>query len=437
MNTPNSKGILSGLRVLDLSRVLAAPLCGQILGDLGADVVKVERPGAGDDSRRYGLGHLTDAQGRKQSESGFYLAANRNKQSIAINLKSAKGQEIVQRLAAKADVLIENFRPGELGAFGLDYETVSQTNPGVIYCSVTGYGQTGPYSDRPGYDAMFQAQSGMMNITGLPDGVPGAGPVKTGPSLVDGATGYQAAIGILAALIHRGTSGEGQHIDVSLLETAIAIQTHLIQPYLSSGVQVPRVGNVGNGGHPSRLFVVKDGYYFVNAGTDEQFVRLSRALGTERLIDDPRFATAATRYTHRAEWDAVAEPIIAAYTKAELDKLLYDNDVPGAPLHDYEAVFNDPQVVARAVAVPVEHPYTDAGLAVIANPLRFSRTPIETYRRPPKLSEHATEILTRAGYTPAEVDQFFAAGVVQPPAEKQSAEGDTGEPRGPSSLRPQ
>lgn len=416
MNELNSKGILSGLRVLDLSRVLAAPLCGQILGDLGADVVKVERPGAGDDSRRYGLGHLTDAEGRRKSESGFYLSVNRNKRSIAINLKSPEGRQIVQRLAARADVLIENFRPGELQAFGLDYEAVRKANPGVIYCSVTGYGQTGPYSDRPGYDAMFQAQSGMMNITGLPDGVPGAGPMKTGPSMVDGATGYQATIGILAALLHRHTSGEGQHIDVSLLDTAIAIQTHLIQAYLAAGIQVPRVGNVGNGGHPSRLFAVKDGYYFVNAGTDEQFIRLSRALGTEHLIDDPRFATAATRYAHRAEWDALAEPIIMGFTKAELDKLLYDNDVPGAPLHDYEAVFKDPQVVARGVAVPVDHPYTDGTLDTVANPLRFSQTPIDAYRRPPKLSEHAAEILAQAGYAPAEVERLFAEGVVQPPA---------------------
>ncbi|HEY6870516.1 MAG TPA: CoA transferase [Novosphingobium sp.] len=436
MTTLHSRGILSGLRVLDLSRVLAAPLCGQILGDLGADVVKVERPEAGDDSRRYGLGHLTDRQGRKRSESGFYLAVNRNKRSIAINLKSAKGQKIVRRLAARADVLIENFRPGELRAFGLDYESISQANPGVIYCSVTGFGQTGPYSDRPGYDAMFQAQSGMMNITGLPDGVPGEGPMKTGPSLVDGATGYQAAIGILAALLHRNNTGQGQHIDISLLETAIAIQTHLIQAYLATGVQVPRVGNVGNGGHPSRLFAVKDGYYFVNAGTDEQFIRLSRALGTEHLISDPRFATAATRYAHRAEWDAVAEPIIAGYTKAELDALLYHNDVPGAPLHDYEAVFKDPQVVARSVAVPIEHPYTDAELAVVANPLRFSQTPIETYKRPPKLSEHAAEILAEAGYTQPEREQLFAEGAVQAPAEEPLAEGGTGEPGRARDLPP-
>lgn len=416
MNGLNAKGILGGLRVLDLSRVLAAPLCGQILGDMGADVVKVERPGGGDDSRLYGLGHLTDGQGRKRSESGFYLAVNRNKRSIAVDLKSAKGQEVVQRLAAKADVVIENFRPGELQVFGLDYEAVRKANPGVVYCSVTGYGQSGPLSDRPGYDAMFQAQSGMMNITGLPDGAPGAGPLKTGPSMVDGATGYQAAIGILAALLHRQASGQGQHIDVSLLDTAIAIQTHLIQAYLASGVQVSRVGNVGNGGHPSRLFVVKDGYYFVNAGTDDQFVRLSRALGTEHLVSDPRFATASSRYAHRAEWDAEIEPIISNFSKAELDTLLYECDVPGAPLHDYDAVFKDPQVVARGVAVPVEHPYTVGTFDVVANPVRFSQTPIDTYRRPPKLSEHAAEILAEAGYEPAQVDSLFAKGIVQPPS---------------------
>jgi len=243
-----SKGALSGVRVLDLTRVLAGPFSGQILGDLGAEVIKVERPGGGDDGRHYGFSAVMDKDGNKTLESSFFISANRNKKSVTANLAKPEGQALVRQLAIQSDVLIENYKVGDLARYGLDYAAIQALNPGIIYCSVTGFGQDGPSAKRPGYDGLFQAQGGMMAVTGVPDGQPGAGPLKAGPSLVDLFTGHNAAIAILGALIHRQRTGEGQYIDIALLDCSVAMVSHIMQDYLLSGVAPPRLGNGGNGG---------------------------------------------------------------------------------------------------------------------------------------------------------------------------------------------
>ena len=264
---------LSGVRVLDLSRILAAPLTAQLLGDLGADVIKVERPGGGDDSRSYGPPFLHDGDGNPTTEAGFYLSANRNKRSITIDHSVPEGADLIRALARRSDVLIENFRAGVLEKYGLDYETLHQLNPGLVYCSITGYGQDGPYADRPGYDGVFQAMSGMMSVSGIPDGEPGAGPMKVGISMIDILTGLYAGNAILAALRHREVAGgSGQHIDLSLLDCGVASLSHYAQNYLVSGVAAPRRGNGGFGGIPSQTFVCADGAeIFLVASTPGQW----------------------------------------------------------------------------------------------------------------------------------------------------------------------
>src|SRR5438552_4080439 len=258
-----TKGALSSIRVLDLSRVFAGPVCTQILGDLGAEVIKVERPHAGDDGRYYGFFSIPDENGKKTQESSFFLCANRNKKSVTVNIAKPEGQELLRELAAQCDVVVENYKVGDLKRYGLDYETLKCVNPRVIYCSITGYGQTGPNATKPGYDGLFQAMGGLMSVTGIPDGQPGSGPLKTGPSLVDFVTGHNAGLAVLAALLHREQSGRGQYIDIALLDCSVAMVSHVMQDYLLSGVAPPRLGNGGNGGGPSDLIECKDGMIYM------------------------------------------------------------------------------------------------------------------------------------------------------------------------------
>ncbi len=391
---PNASS-LSGVRVLDLSRILAAPLTAQMLGDLGADVIKVERPGSGDDSRSYGPPFLHDDEGNPSDEAGFYLSCNRNKRSITIDHSKPEGADLVRALAQRSDVLIENFRGGVLKKYGLDYETLHALNPDLVYCSITGYGQDGPYADRPGYDGVFQAMSGMMSVSGLPDGEPGAGPMKVGISMIDILTALYAGNAILAALRHRDVGGgSGQHVDMSLLDCGVASLSHYAQNYLVSGVAAPRRGNGGFGGIPSQTFVCADGEeIFLVASTPKQWVGLAKVIGRPELAYDERFGTVSARIANR---DLVLRTLDEAFrTRSASDWLseLESADVPVSPVNQLDGVFTNPQVLHRGLRTTVDHPVSGK-VDLLRNPIRMSSTPIEHYRTPPTLGQHTREILT-------------------------------------------
>ncbi|MGW0043321.1 CaiB/BaiF CoA transferase family protein [Rhodococcus sp. NPDC003348] len=401
-------GLLSGIRILDLSRILAAPFATQLLGDLGADVIKVERPGAGDDARDYGPPFHGDPEERS---SGFYLSTNRNKRSITIDHSRPEGADLIRALAAESDVLVENFRTGVLARYGLGFEDLRAINPSLIYCSITGFGQDGPYAMRAGYDGVFQAMSGMMSVSGIPDGEPGAGPMKVGVSMVDILTGLYTSTAILAALRHRDTAGGGgQHIDISLLDCGLASLSHYVQNYLVSGTAAPRRGNGGFGGIPSQAFRCADGKdIFVVASTPKQFAGLAQALGRPELVDDPRFATVSARIANRDLVLKELTDIFRERTAADWIDRLEAADVPCSPVNSIPEVFANPQVVHRGMLRRAD----DDSVDLIRNPIRFSRTPLDRYRRPPALGEHTADVLTTVlDLDHDEVDRLRAAGVV-------------------------
>jgi crotonobetainyl-CoA:carnitine CoA-transferase CaiB-like acyl-CoA transferase len=385
-------GPLAGLRVLDLGRVLAAPWASQILGDLGADVIKVERPGTGDDARS--LGNIPVRPDGGPAPAAMFFVANRNKRSVEIDITKPEGAELVRAMALKSDILIENFLPGKLARFGLDHASLCGANPALIYCSVTGYGQDGPYKDRPGYDGLFQAVGGLMSVTGNEDGTPGDGPMKSGPSLVDVTTGYVAVIGILAALQHRNRTGEGQHVDATLLDAVVSLQSSLAQSYLISRKVPKRTGTAGNGGHPAGMFHCSDGPVFISAGGNAHYLALCRVLELPQLADDPRFTTNQSRFANRHAWTAIAQQALVKWRRADLVEALVVAGVPSGAVADYDALFSDPQSLARDLTVQIANPLEpDTTLATLASPVRLSATPV-TYRRPPPgLGEHTDEIL--------------------------------------------
>lgn len=406
---------LLGIRVLDLGRVLAAPWATQILGDFGAEIIKVERPDGGDMGRQYGPDFLIDAEGNRTRESSFYLCANRNKRSLTVDLSKEQGREIIRELARRSDVLVENFIPGTMERFELDYARLSKLNPGLIYCSVTGYGQTGPLRERPGFDAVFQAHAGMMSITGVPDGKPGAGPMKTGPSLMDIMTGYNAAIGILTALMHRERNGgAGQYIDVALLDTAIAAQSHVMSNYLISGRLPTRRGNEGNGGGPAQVFECTDGHIYISAGNNHHFHQLCAVLGDAELAHDERFLDLGRRFLNRAALTARLNELVAPWGKFALLDALVAAGVPCSVVNNYEEVFADPQVVERGIRVEMAHPLAAGGVTqVVANPVRLSETPPSYEMHPPLLGEHSEAILSGLlGYTAAQIEDLRRQGVI-------------------------
>jgi crotonobetainyl-CoA:carnitine CoA-transferase CaiB-like acyl-CoA transferase len=407
------QGALSGVRVLDLSRVLAGPFCGQILGDLGAEVIKLERAGRGDDGRYYGFSTLKDAEGQRTLESSFFLACNRNKKSVTINLAAPEGQELVRRLAAKSDVLVENYKVGDLKRYGLDYETLKEINPRLVYCSVTGFGQTGPNATRPGYDGLFQAQGGMMAVTGIPDGQPGAGPLKAGPSLVDVLTGHNAALAVLAALHHRHSSGRGQYIDVALLDSAVAMVSHIMQDYLVSGEAPPRLGNGGNGGGPADLLHCEDGIIYITAGTQEHWARLCQLMERPQLVDDPRFATNLLRGTNRNALIAIIEAWSRHWSVADLLTALDRIAVPAARYNALPEVFEDAQVQHRGLKVTVPHPVSGS-VDLIGSPLaHMSETPADHFDPPPTLGQHTDAVLRDVlGMGVEEIGELRAKGIV-------------------------
>jgi crotonobetainyl-CoA:carnitine CoA-transferase CaiB-like acyl-CoA transferase len=403
-------GPLDGVRVLDLSRILAAPFATQLLGDLGADVIKVERPGTGDDARQYGPPFLDGPGG---TESGFYLSANRNKRSITIDHSSPAGAGLIGELATASDVLVENYRRGVLDKYGLGYQALSAVNPRLIYCSVTGFGQDGPYADRAGYDGVFQAMSGMMSVSGVPDGEPGAGPMKVGVSMVDILTGLYASSAILAALRHRDmVSGRGQFIDLALLDCGVAALSHYAQNFLVSGVPAPRRGNGGFGGIPSQAFRCADAEIFVVASTPKQWSALATALGRPELADDPRFATVSTRIANRDLVLQTLDSIFAQRSAAHWVAALEAADVPVSPVNTMDAVFANPQVRHRGLRTTVAH-QTAGAVDLIANPIRYGAAAQTTYTAPPLLGEHTDEILTGVlGKTPDEIAGLRASGAI-------------------------
>ena len=385
-------GALTGLKVLDLSRVLAGPWAGQMLADLGADVVKVERPEVGDDTRAWGPPYLRDADGRDPSEAAYFLSANRNKRSITIDFTQAEGQQQVRELVAKADVLIENFKVGGLAAYGLDYASLQQLNPGLIYCSITGFGQTGPYAKRAGYDFMIQAMGGLMSVTGKAAGEEGAGPVKVGVALTDILTGLYASNAVLAALAERERSGQGQYIDLALLDVQVACLGNQALNYLTTGVPPQRLGNAHPNIVPYQDFPTADGDFILTVGNDGQFRRFCEVAGHPEWASDARFASNAQRVAHRAELIPLIRQATVFRTTAEWIIALEQAGVPCGPINDLAQVFADEQIKARGVQITLPHALSGE-VALVANPIRLSRTPVEYRTAPPLLGEHSAEVL--------------------------------------------
>ncbi|OKA22565.1 CoA transferase [Pseudomonas versuta] len=405
-------GALTHLRVLDLSRVLAGPWAGQILADLGAEVIKVERPGNGDDTRAWGPPFLKDAYGESTGEAAYYLSANRNKQSVTIDFTKPEGQRLVRELAAKSDILIENFKVGGLEAYGLDYASLKALNPRLIYCSITGFGQTGPYARRAGYDFMIQGLGGLMSLTGLPEGYEGAGPVKVGVALTDILTGLYSTVAILAALAHRQEGGAGQHIDMALLDVQVACLANQAMNYLTTGVSPQRLGNAHPNIVPYQDFPTADGDFILTVGNDNQFRKFAEVAGRPEWGDDPRFVSNKQRVANRAVLVPLIRQATVFRTTAEWVSQLEAVGVPCGPINDLAQVFADPQVQARGLAMQLPHAL--AGLVPqVASPIRLSGTPVEYRNAPPLLGEHTQEILERVlGLDSVAVEALREAGVL-------------------------
>ncbi|MEZ5667300.1 MAG: CaiB/BaiF CoA-transferase family protein [Alphaproteobacteria bacterium] len=384
-------GPLAGVRVLDLSRILAGPTCTQLMGDLGADVIKVEKPGAGDDTRKWGPPYLQDADGNDTAESAYYLSSNRNKRSIAVDLAAPAGQALVRRLAERADVLIENFKVGALAAYGLSYADLRDAFPRLVYCSITGFGQYGPYAGRPGYDLLAQAMGGIMSVTGQPDGPP----TKVGVGIADVMTGMYATIAILAALRHRDRTGQGQHIDVALLDCQIAWLINEGTNYLVSGINPQRRGNEHPNIVPYSVFEAADGHVILAVGNDAQFQRWCGFAGAADLAADPRFATNADRVRNRTALYAAMPAYMAAKTRDQWIDGLAAAGVPCSPVNTIADVFADPNTAARGMRIAMPHPQAggDGTAPLIGNPLKLSATPVAYRRPPPTLGQHSDEVL--------------------------------------------
>ncbi|MCE2518053.1 MAG: CoA transferase [Alphaproteobacteria bacterium] len=383
-------GPLGDIKILDLSRILAGPSATQLLGDLGADVVKVERPGKGDDTRSWGPPYVTDGDGANTTESGYYLSANRNKRSLAVDITTTEGADLIRALAMKADVLIENFKVGGLKKYGLAYDDLAAINPKLIYCSITGFGQTGPNAHRAGYDIMVQGYGGIMSITGPVDGEP----YKVGVAIADVMTGMYAVTGILAALRHRDKTGEGQHIDIALVDTTASWLVNQGVNYLLNG-EVPK--SVGNG-HPNivpyQVFATSDGYIIIAVGNDNQFAAFAEILGLGHLAQDARFATNPDRVAHRDVIIPMLEDAIARFSRDDLLAACEAGGVPAGPVNTLGDVFATDQVAARGMKVTMDYPLAGSGqIDVIGNPLKMSKTPVDYRLPPPRCGEHNDEVI--------------------------------------------
>ena len=385
-------GALSHIRVLDLSRVLAGPWGTQNLADLGADVIKVERPVVGDDTRHWGPPFAKDAQGNETAESAYFICINRNKRSITVDISKPEGQEIIRELAKESDIVIENYKVDDLLKYGLDYESLKSIKPDLIYCSITGFGQSGPYAHRPGYDFIIQGMGGFMSVTGEADEFEGASPQKSGVAIADIFTGMYATTAILAAVVHRDQTGEGQYIDMSLLDTQIAVMANVSSAYLTSGNIPGRWGNASPIIVPYQTFPTADGWMIVAAGNDSQYRHFVSAGGEEHLADNPLFQTNPLRVEHRKKLIPLLEAMTRKKTKSEWIALLEKANVPCGPINNFKEVFENEQVIARKVQINVPHP-TVGNMKLVASPMKLSKTPTEVRMAPPTLGQHTNEIL--------------------------------------------
>ena len=405
-------GPLSHIRVLDLSRVLAGPWCGQNMADLGAEVIKIERPKTGDDSRAFGPPWLKDAGGKETKESAYFASANRGKKSVTVNLSKPEGQELVRSLARQADVLIENYKVGDLARYGLGYDDLAKLNPRLVYASVTGFGQTGPYRERPGYDFMIQGMGGVMSITGERDDLPGGGAQRVGIPIADIMTGMYATIAICAALAHREKSGRGQHLDLALLDTQVGILANQGMNYLATGNPPGRIGNAHPNIVPYQPFKTKDGDVILACGNDNLFNKFCEVAGCQQLAKDPRFATNSKRVENREEITRLLAEIFARRGTKDWCDALEAAGVPNGPINNLKQVFEEPQVIARGMKIELEH--AAAGkVPLIASPMKFSGTPLEFGTPPPVLGQHTDEVLDKLlGLDAAAVAKLRADGII-------------------------
>ena len=404
-------GPLTGVKVLDLSRVLAGPWATQVLADFGAEVIKVERPRQGDDTRHWGPPYLKDKEGRNSEEAAYYLSANRGKKSIAVDFTQAEGQEIIRQLASKSDVIVENFKVGGLKKYNLDYDSIKSVNPGIIYCSITGFGQTGPYASRAGYDAIIQGMGGLMSITGEMDDLPGGGPQKVGVAVSDLMTGMYSVSAITAALFHREKTGEGQFIDLALLDTQVAWLANQNMNWLVGGEVPKRRGTAHPNIVPYQAVPAKDGHFMLAVGNDDQFRRFCDVIERQDLADAEQYATNKARVENRV---LLLEEITKALSKQDSHfwiSALEERHVPCAPINDIQQVFKDPQVKAREMMFELPHAISGT-VKQVANPVKYSATSVEYHSAPPLLGEHSIEILSQLGYDETAIQNLMGKGVV-------------------------
>ena len=405
-------GALSGIRVLDLSRVLAGPWASQTLADLGAEVIKIERPGNGDDTRGWGPPYARDEAGNDTSEAAYYLSANRGKKSLTIDMTTPEGQKIIRDLAAQSDVVLENFKVGGLAKYGLDYASLKAVNDRLVYCSITGFGQDGPYAKRAGYDFMIQAMGGLMSLTGAPDHEPGGQPMKVGVAVADIFTGLYATIGILAALRHRDATGEGQYIDLALLDVQTAILANQAMNYLTTGTAPGRLGNAHPNIVPYEAFPTADGYIILAVGNDSQFASFCKVAGLEDASADPRFATNRARVANRTDLVPMVRQAMVQKTTDDWIAILEKANVPCGPINTLDRVFDNPQVKHRGTVKYLDHPIAGK-VPTVANPLKLSQTPICDETAPPLLGQHSEAILRDiGGLDDAQIARLRAAGVI-------------------------
>ncbi|WP_120970163.1 CaiB/BaiF CoA-transferase family protein [Comamonas sp. lk] len=413
-STSTPIGALTGIKVLDLSRVLAGPWATQMLADLGADVIKVERPVAGDDTRHWGPPFLRDEAGNDTREASYFTACNRNKRSITVDMAHPEGRALLLRMAQEADVVVENFKTGGLKQYGLDYESLKALNPRLVYCSITGFGQNGPYAERAGYDLMVQAMCGLMSVTGHADGEPGGGPLRVGVAVIDVFTGLYASNAILAALNARHHSGQGQYIDMALLDVSMAVLANQASGFLATDKTPGRAGNIHPSLAPYQDFVTQDGNVMLAIGNDGQFARFCAAIGHQDWALDTRFATNTARVHHRAELLERMQPVMLTRSTTAWIALLEDKAVPCGPINTIAEAFEDPQVKARGILKSLPRSAGDgiASIATVANPMRLSGTPVTYRSAPPALGQHTDEILREFGLGTDAIAQLHQQGVV-------------------------
>ena len=405
-------GPLQGIKVIDMTRVVAGPLAGQTLADLGADVIKIERLGEGDDIRTLGPPWLQDEKGHDSDHSTYFLAVNRGKRSLAIDFTKPEGAAVLRKLVAKADVLLENFRPGTLAKYGLSYEQVSEGNPGIIYCSVTGFGHSGPYSPRSGYDYLVQAMGGGMSVTGHADGEPGAGPMRVGVPLADFAAGNNAALGILAALLARHQTGRGQHVDIALMDSQVGMLLNSFSGWLNGQKLIPRMGNDHASAVPYGVFPCSDGFILICTFNDREFARLAEALGHAEWPVDPRFARSRDRVVNRRTLVEAISEVTRTLTRDTLMAVMEEAKISCGPINTMKEVEIDPQVDARGMIVEMDHPVAGK-IRVAGSPLKLSDTPVQYNRRPPMVGEHSVEVLSELGLSADEIAALKAHSIIE------------------------